>query len=57
MKYEDVIKIWEKGRNAELNYFFNKFIFNSIRIGEMESRINQDYKIRKRTLNDILEQE
>jgi len=57
MKYEDVIKIWEKGRNTELNCFFNKFICNSIRIGEMESRINQDYKTRKRTLKDILEQE
>ncbi|MDU2896640.1 MULTISPECIES: hypothetical protein [Clostridium] len=57
MKYEEVVKVWRKGGKNELNYFFYKFICNSIRIEEMESRMNHDYRTRKKTLKDILQRE
>ncbi|WP_191769843.1 hypothetical protein [Clostridium cibarium] len=57
MKYEEVVKVWEKGGKNELNYFLYEFICNSMRIEEMESRINQDYRTREKTLKDILQQE
>lgn len=56
MKYEEIVEIWKKGDNKAMNSFFIKFICNSIQIGEIKIKINQDYKIRKRNLKDILEQ-
>lgn len=57
MKYEEAVKVWRKGGTNELNYFLYEFICNSMRIEEMESRINQDYRTREKTLKDILQQE